>query len=318
VTRFDRAPSFAEDVTQSLPDWIERQLPAGVRRRMLDTGGETMHVMEWGPLDGKVVLLVHGNPTWSFLWRRVVAAIRARPGGDKLRLVAPDLIGLGLSSKPRGDAHTLPHHAEWLGSVIDRVAPGPLVLVAQDWGGPIGLYAMKSRRARLRGIVLGNTAVSPPAPKFKATLFHRLAQMPVVSDMLFKRLGFPLGVLHLSQGDRSSIRGEVARAYRWPLAERADREAPLALARMVPNHPERHPSVAPLRETDALFRDIQVPIRIVWGKRDPVLGRVINHLERMRPDARVERTGAGHFLQEEVPEPLADAVLDIVARASWS
>jgi haloalkane dehalogenase len=319
VPQFDRAaPSFADDVTPPLPDWIERQLPAGVRRRMVDTGGETMHVMEWGPADGKVVLLVHGNPTWSFLWRKVVAAIRARPGGDKLRLVVPDLIGLGLSSKPRGDAHTLPRHAEWLGSVIDRVAPGPLVLAAQDWGGPIGLLAMKARRARLRGLVLGNTGVSPPAPKFKPTLFHRLSQLPVLSDLLFRRFGFPLGVLHLSQGDRSSIRGEVARAYRWPLAARADREAPLALARMVPNHVERHPSVAPLRETDALFRELQVPIQIVWGTRDPVLGRVINHLERLRPDATIVRTGAGHFLQEEVPEPLADAVLDVVGRASWS
>ncbi|HEY5921864.1 MAG TPA: alpha/beta fold hydrolase [Kofleriaceae bacterium] len=319
MAQFDRAPSFAEDVTPALPDWIEAQLPSGVRRRMIDAGGETMHVMEWGPPDGRVVLLLHGNPTWGFLWRKVIAAIRARAGGDKLRLVVPDLVGLGLSSKPRrGDAHTLEHHAAWLGTVVDKVSPGPLVLVAQDWGGPIGMLAMLSRRARLRGIVLGNTAVSPPAAGFKPTLFHRLARLPVVSDVLFKRLGFPLGALHLSQGDRSSIRGEVARAYRWPLAKREDREAPLALARMVPNHVERHPSIAAFRQIDALFREIEVPIRIVWGKRDQVLGRVINHLERLRPDAAIERTGAGHFLQEEVPEPLADAVLDVVARASWT
>ncbi|HEY5945822.1 MAG TPA: alpha/beta fold hydrolase [Kofleriaceae bacterium] len=314
----DADRSFGEPVTPALPEWIAAQLPTGVRRQVVDVGGERMHVMEWGPPDGHTVLLVHGNPTWSFLWRKVVAAIRARPGGDKLRLVAPDLVGLGLSSKPIAETHTLEHHGAWLGELIDKIAPGPLVLVAQDWGGPVGLTAMHTRRDRLRGIVLGNTAVSPPAPKFKSTLFHRLARMPIVSDVLFKRLGFPLGALHLSQGDRSSIRGEVARAYRWPLAKRADREAPLALARMVPNDPERHPSLAMLRECDALYRSIQVPIRVVWGTRDPVLGRVINHVERMRPDATIVRTDAGHFLQEEVPEPLADAVLDVVARASWS
>ncbi len=285
---------------------------------MVAADGERVHVMEWGPADGHTVLLVHGNPTWSFLWRKVVAEIRKRPGGDALRLVAPDLVGLGLSSKPRGEAHNLEQHAAWLGAVIDQVAPGPLVLAAQDWGAAIGLLAMRTRRERLRGLVLGNTAFSPPAPTFKPTLFHRLSQLPVVSDVLFKGLGFPLGVLHMSQGDRSSIRGEVARAYRWPLAKRADRDAPLALARMVPNDVERHPSIAALRESDALFREIQVPIRIVWGSRDPVLGRVINHLERLRPDATVVRTEAGHFLQEEVPEPLADAVLDVVARASWT
>ena len=318
MAEFDRAPSFADDVTPPLPAWIEAQLPTGVRRRMIDARGETMHVMEWGPPDGKTVVLVHGNPTWGFLWRKVVAAIRARPGGDRLRLVVPDLVGLGLSSKPRGEAHTIEHHAAWLGDVIDKVAAGPLVLVAQDWGAPIGMLAMKPRLARLRGLVLGNTAFSPPAPTFKPTLFHRLSQLPVASDVLFKRLGFPLGVLHLSQGDRRSIGGEVAKAYRWPLARREDREAPLALARMVPNDVAKHPSIPALREIDAEFRALAVPIRIVWGTKDPVLGRVVNHLERIRPDATIVRTQAGHFLQEEVPEPLADAVVDVVARAVWS
>jgi haloalkane dehalogenase len=305
-------------VTPSLPDWIEAQLPAGVRRHIVDVDGQHVHVMEWGPADGHTVLLVHGNPTWSFLWRKVVAAIRRSPGGDVLRLVAPDLVGLGLSSRPPAQAHTLANHAAWIGAAIDQLIPGPLVLVAQDWGGPIGLCAMATRRERLRGLVLGNTAVSPPAPGFKATTFHRLSQLPVVSNVLFEWLGFPLGVLHLSQGDRSSIRGDVARAYRWPLAKRAQRAAPLALARMVPDDPEKHPSVPQLRETDALFRSLEAPIRIVWGTRDPVLGRVINHLERLRPDAVIERTGAGHFLQEEVPEELARAVLDVVDRASWT
>ncbi len=305
-------------MTPSLPDWIEAQLPAGVRRQIVDVDGQRVHVMEWGPPDGRPVLMLHGNPTWSFLWRKVVAEIRRRPGGDALRLVAPDLVGLGLSSRPPAEAHTLANHAAWIGAAIDRLIPGPLVLVAQDWGGPIGLCAMATRRERLRGLVLGNTAVSPPAPTFKPTTFHRLAKLPIVSNVLFEWLGFPLGVLHLSQGDRASIRGDVARAYRWPLAKRAERAAPLALARMVPNDPERHPSIPQLRETDALFRSLDAPIRIVWGTRDPVLGRIINHLERIRPDAAIERTGAGHFLQEEVPEELATAVLDVVDRASWT
>jgi haloalkane dehalogenase len=305
-------------VTPPLPDWIEAQLPPGVRRQLVDVDRERMHVMEWGPADGRPVLLLHGNPTWGFLWRKVVAAIRARRGGEALRLVVPDLVGLGLSSRPPGEAHTLANHAAWMGALIDRLVSGPLVLVAQDWGGPIGMCAMATRRDRLRGLVLGNTALSPPAPTFKPTLFHRLSQLPMVSDLLFKQLGFPLGVLHLSQGDRSSIRGDVARAYRWPLARRAERDAPLALARMVPSDALSHPSIAMLRESDALFRSLQAPIRIVWGTRDPVLGRVINHLERLRPDAAIVRTEAGHFLQEEVPEPLAEAVLDVVSRASWS
>lgn len=301
----------------SLPSWIEAQLPTGARHRDVAVGGERMHVAEWGPADGKVVLLVHGNPTWGFLWRKVVAEIRSRPGGDALRLVVPDLIGLGQSSKPHRTAHSIPAHGGWLGAMLDEVAPGPLVLAAQDWGAPISLHALSSRRSRLRGLVIGNTAVSPPREGFKPTLFHRLSQLPIASDVLFRYLGFPLGLLHTSQGDKRSIRGDVARAYRWPLSKRADREAPLALARMVPDS-QTHFSVPALQVTDEMFRSLKVPLTIVWGERDPVLGRVINHLERMRPDAKVVRTQAGHFLQEEVPVPLTDAILDIVARADWS
>jgi cis-3-alkyl-4-acyloxetan-2-one decarboxylase len=137
----------------------------------------------------------------------------------------------------------------------------------------------------------------------------------VVSDLLFRRLGFPLQVLHTTQGDRSSIKGDVARAYRWPFASRAERTAPLALARMVPDNAESHPSIPGLRITHELFATAQVPISIVWGEKDPILGRQVLNLSRMRPDAKVTRTPAGHFLQEEVPEIVADAILDVAARA---
>jgi haloalkane dehalogenase len=303
------------------PDWIEAQLPPGRRDAVVRVGGEHVHVSEWGPPDGPVVVLLHGNPTWSFLWRRVIAELRARPGGDKLRLIAPDLVGLGRSSKPEVAAHSLARHAAWFGGALDQIAPAqPLVLVAQDWGGPISLRALAepARRARLRGLVLGNTAVGPPHAKFRPTLFHRLSQLPIASDLLFRELGFPLGVLHLSQGDRGSIRGDVARAYRWPLAARADRAAPLALARMVPDSVHAHPSIPDLHVAQQLFETARVPVALVWGDRDPILGRVVTHLARLRPDARVTRTKAGHFLQEEVPDALADAIVDVVARADWA
>ena len=131
-----------------------------------------MHAFSYGPDDGHTVVMVHGNPTWSFLWRKVITAVRAR--APALRIIAPDLVGLGLSSKPGMRAHTLANHGAWLGGLLDQLAPGPAVLVAQDWGGPIGLRAYVDRPARLRGIVLGTTAVGPPAEDFKPTLFHRL------------------------------------------------------------------------------------------------------------------------------------------------
>src|SRR5262249_59281753 len=98
-----------------IPEWIGRQLPPSARRRLVDVGGARMHVMEWG--EGRPVLLQHGNPTWGFLYRKVVAAL----AGSRLRLVVPDLVGLGFSDKPEAAAHTLDNHARWLGALVDRL-----------------------------------------------------------------------------------------------------------------------------------------------------------------------------------------------------
>jgi haloalkane dehalogenase len=290
-----------------LPDWLARQLP--FRRSLVDVGdGLRMHVMEQG--SGRPVLMLHGNPSWGYLWRKVARALVDAP----LRLIMPDLIGLGLSDKPRDPAaHTLENHARWLGALIDQLALDPLVLVIQDWGGPVGLRALADRPQLLAGLVLGNTAIAPPRPGFRPTAFHRFSQLPLVSDLVFRLGGFPQNVMAFTQGDRSSIRGEVARAYRWPLRHIRDRVAPLALARMVPDSLQ-HPSVPALARCLQLVDSFTGPAAIVWGDRDPVLGRVRTFIERHLPNAPVTRTNAGHFLQEEVPDELAAAVRHVTGR----
>jgi pimeloyl-ACP methyl ester carboxylesterase len=300
------------DGLPALPPWIEGMFPPGGRRRMVDVGGPRMHVFEWGA--GLPVVLLHGNPSWSFLWRKVVAAVLSQ--GQKLRLIVPDLVGLGLSDKPRDPAmHTLEHHGAWMGALLDELAPHELVFVGQDWGGPIGLLALAERIERLRGLVLLNTVVGPPRPDFKPTAFHRFARLPLVSDAVFRLGGFPQNAMTLSQGNKLSIVGRVARAYRWPLRHLRDRAAPLAMARMVPDSQD-HPSIEPLRRCQTVIEDFRGPTGIVWGDRDPVLGRVIGHLQRLLPRASVTRTRAGHFLQEEVPGEIAAAVCEVAARAT--
>jgi haloalkane dehalogenase len=289
-----------------LPDWLERQLP--FRRSLVDVGGVQMHVMEQGA--GLPVVMLHGNPSWGYLWRKVARAL----DGEPLRLVIPDLVGLGLSDKPRDPSvHTLEQHARWLGALVDALGLERFILVAQDWGGPIGLRALADEPTRAVGLVLGNTVIGPPRPGFRPTAFHRLARLPLVSDALF-RLGFAERVMALAQGDRHSIAGEVARAYRWPLRHVADRVAPLALARMVPDGPA-HPSIAPLERCLAFVDGFGGPVAVVWGDRDPVLGSVRRFIERRLPQATVTRTAAGHFLQEEVPGDLAAAVRAVAGAA---
>lgn len=294
-----------------LPDWLARIVPferslvrvASPRAGAGHVGGDVkVHVMESGR--GRPVLLVHGNPAWGFLWRKVVTALSDEP----LRLVMPDLVGLGLSDKPRDPGwHTLENHAAVLGAVIDALDLDGFVLAAQDWGGPIALRALADRPGRLAGLLLANTVVGPPRPDFRPKAFHRLARLPIVSDLLFRGLGFPQNVLSRVQGDRSSISGEIARAYRWPLRHIADRVAPLALARMVPDS-LRHPSVPALSRAQDVVTAWRGPTELVWGVRDPILGRVHAHVARLLPQARVTLTQAGHFVQEEVPTELASAI----------
>jgi cis-3-alkyl-4-acyloxetan-2-one decarboxylase len=289
----------------ALPPWLARMLP--FERYLVDVGEHRVHVMETGA--GRPVLMLHGNPTWGFLYRKVASEL----AGEPLRLVMPDLVGLGLSDKPRSlAAHTLENHGRWMAALIERLDLRDLVFVGQDWGGPIGLRAL-AETGRMAGLVVMNTVVGPPRPGFRPTAFHRFANAPVVSDVAFRLLGAPQIALHTAQGDRSSIRGDVARAYRWPLRRVADRAAPLALARMVPAALD-HPSVASLRVCQDLVERFEGPSAIVWGDRDPVLGRVRSWIEKLLPRAEVTRTEAGHFLQEEVPGPIAAAIRGVVKK----
>lgn len=298
------------DAPPPLPDWLTPMLPFGRRAYALERGqdaGKVLHLVDHG--QGRPVLMLHGNPTWSFLWRHVIERL---PG---LRCVAPDLLGFGLSSKlPRTRDHQVTRHLDALEELLVALDLRDAVFVGQDWGGPLVVGLAARQPQRVAGLVLGNTSVLVPA-RPRGTLFHRFARAPLVSQLAFRVLGFPLRSLHWSQGDRASIRGQVARAYRWPLSRVRDRAGPLGLARMVPSSPD-HPSVSALQPGAAWVQAFEGPVHLVWGEKDPILGRALDKHVRALPRATVTRTQAGHFLQEEVPDLLAAAVMDVEARAA--
>ncbi|MEA2601824.1 MAG: cis-3-alkyl-4-acyloxetan-2-one decarboxylase [Acidobacteriota bacterium] len=293
-----------------LPGFLAPLLPFRRAVHILQSGpdaGRRIHLIDEGDPAGRPVLMLHGNPTWSFLWRQVIALL---PG---FRCVAPDLLGLGLSDRlPRIADHTVDRHGAAMAEVVEALDLRGVILVGQDWGGPIAAQVGARMPERIAGLVLANTAVTLPTHP-KGTLFHRFARVPGVSDLVFRGLGFPQNVLGAIQGDKRSIRGAVSRAYRWPLRTWRDRVAPLALARMVPDGPD-HPSMPALRRGEEWVVSFRGPAALVWGMRDPILGKALRHLERALPDAPVTRTAAGHFLQEEVPSELAGAVADAAQR----
>lgn len=295
-----------------LPPSLAAALPFTRRAYALERGvdgGKTVHFIDHGPADASArpVLLVHGNPMWSFLWRKVIERL---PG---FRCVAPDLLGFGLSSKlPRTSDHQVERHLDALEELMVALDLRDVVLVGQDWGGPMVAGLGARQPARVTGLVIGNTAILVPE-RPRGTWFHRFARAPVVSQVAFKLLGFPLGSLASVQGDKRSIRGAVARAYRFPLSRVRDRAGPLGLARMVPSSLD-HPSVPALRKGEAWARAFTGPMHFVWGERDPILGRALKRHAEAFPQATVTRTQAGHFLQEEVPELLAAAIEDVASR----
>jgi len=287
----------------ALPDWIERLLVPGTRRSLLQIPGQLIHVMETGPADGPVVLCVHGNPTWGFLYRKVAAELE----GSGYRVVMPDLVGFGFSSKPASlGEHTLRNHVDWMGAIVDALDLRDVVVVVQDWGGAIGVGAFLDRPDRLAGVVALNTVLGPPREGFRPTLFHRVAHS-AFGDVLFRTIGFPQANLAIAQGDRRSIAGDVRRAYSWPLRGRKRNIAPLATARMVPDSLD-HPSVPLLREIQAFVEAFDGPAGIVWGDKDPVLGKLKRRISRWLPQAEVTSTNGGHFLQEEVPAEIAASI----------
>ncbi|MDQ3034476.1 MAG: alpha/beta fold hydrolase [Myxococcota bacterium] len=288
-----------------LPRWLDNELP--FRRRVARVDGRRIHFVDEGA--GTPVLLMHGNPTWCFLWRKVIARLREHEG---LRLIAPDLLGLGLSDKlPNPADHRLDVHARAIARLTEVLELEDAIVVAQDWGGPIGVGAAMLRseggKPFLRGLVLGNTAVLEPKRPLRTTSFHRFSHLPIASDLAFRGLLFPVPVMHRVQGDRRSIGSREKAAYAWPLRRLGDRAAPLGLARMVPDR-EEHPSVPFLDRLGGFVRAYRGPAALVWGERDPILGRALARHREALPQATVEITSAGHFLQEEVPDELARAV----------
>lgn len=293
---------------QPLPQWLSEQLP--FERRLFTDGDYTVHFIDHG--DGPPVLLQHGNPTWCYLWRKVIRILVR----SKVRVIAPDLIGLGLSSKPRNPRiHSLDFHAGMISSLVEALDLDDLTVVGQDWGGPVvGVTAARNRQ-RIRAAVFANTAIRVPQRRPRRTPFHRFSHLPLVSDLAFRIFNFPIPLLGLVQGDRASIGRAERRAYAWPLRRIEDRVAPLALARLVPSSLDS-PTIGTLREIEDWARVFGGPVRIVWGMRDPILKRAVWGIRKLFPDAEVVETEAGHFLQEEVPEELADAILSVASPSS--
>ena len=269
----------------------------------LEIDGQRMHYLDEG--EGPVLLLVHGNPTWSFYWRELVTALRGR-----YRVVVPDHVGCGLSDKPTEAQYPyrLARRVDDLGRLIERLELDRITLVAHDWGGAIGMGAAVARPERFARFVLMNTAA------------FRSRRIPLRIAVCRTPLLGRLGVQGLNLFARAALRMAVCRRERMTAPVRAGLLAPYdswrnrtAIYRFVADIPlrPRHPSYDKLAEIEAglaQFRDR--PVCLIWGMRDWCFTpHFLDRFLELFPGATVHRLAeAGHYVVEDAHEEIVPRV----------
>ncbi|WP_022922444.1 alpha/beta fold hydrolase [Ornithinimicrobium pekingense] len=263
------------------------------------------HLLDTGPLlqeRGEEVvgtlLCVHGNPTWSYLWRRVLA--QAPPGW---RVVAVDQLGMGWSERT-AEPRTLAQRVDDLDHLTDALGltgAGPLAVLAHDWGGPVSLGWALRHTSDLAGVVLTNTAVHQPA-EFAPPAVIRLARAPWLLAQVCRRT--PAFVRATTALSVPPLPAPVREAFAAPYRTPGRRAAVADFVADIPFEAD-HPSRATLDAVaDGLSALADVPALLVWGPRDPVFGqRYLDDLATRLPHADVQRyAGASHLVLEDRPE----------------
>jgi haloalkane dehalogenase len=265
----------------------------------LDVEGQRMHYVDEG--SGDPVLLVHGEPTWSYLWRKIIPAL---PG----RKVAPDLIGFGKSDKPADVGwYSYDRHVASIERLVSALGLERITLVVHDWGGPIGLRFAVEHPDLVDRLVITDTGVGGGRPPSELWLRFREVVRTVGEELDIGRL--------VEAGTAQGLSDEVRAAYDAPFAN-ASKAGALAFPELVPTEPD-HPNTAPMNAVRDALRDWRKPALVVWGAEDSVLRPGIAHrIVELIPGAEgpVLLEGASHFLQEDRPRELAAAVCDFIDR----
>ena len=289
-----------------------------------DSGDGRMHYVDEGSRDGRPVVLVHGNPTWGYLYRNFIPPL-VEAGH---RAIVPDHLGFGRSDKPADpELYRVPRHAQRLEALLESLDLNGATVVPQDWGGPIGLHWATRHPERVDGLFILNTFAhgfrpeALPAGKDKVPLPLplRLFRAPLVGEVLVKGLDafkrgflFGQGVVH-----RERLTPTVKRAYRDVHEGWSERTAILVFPREIPVT-GAGPVVAMNAETERLMNEHfrSKPVHIMWAMRDPAF--LPAYLDTLWldtfPDAGVTKLeDAGHYLQEDAHEVIVPELVRFVS-----
>ena len=290
----------------ALPDF-----PYEPRYAEVDDGdGGTLRIgyVEAGPADGETVLLLHGEPSWSFLYRRMIPVL----AGAGLRVVAPDLIGFGRSDKPieQGD-YSYARHAEWLRQgLFDRLDLRDVTLVCQDWGGLLGLRLVGEHPDRFARVVAANTGL-PTGDQPMSEAFLAWQRFATTAER------FDVGRI-VQNATVGELPPDVVAAYDAPFPDDRFKAGARSFPALVPTRPDDPASAANRAAWEGLTR-FDKPFLTAFSDGDPITGGGDRVFHKLVPGAKglphTTLAGGGHFLQEDVGPELARVVLDLV-RAS--
>ena len=267
--------------------------------RWFESSSGRMHYIDEG--EGSAILLCHGNPTWSFLYRHIVRGLR-----DRFRCIAVDYLGFGLSDRPEGYGYTTEEHARAVGELVDHLGLEEFILMGQDWGGPIGTAVAVEGSDRIAGLVLGNTWFWP-SDMLSFRIFSRVMSSGPIQRRILERNLFVERVMPSAMSRK--LTPEEMDHYRKvqpnPQARRGVATMPREILAARPLL-ERLAREVPERLGDK-------PVLLVWGMKD-IAFRPKTHLPRMResfPNHVIrELPQAKHFIQEDAPDDIAEAIIE--------
>ena len=272
----------------------------------VEVDGLRIHYVDEGPGDAEPVLMMHGEPSWSYLYRKMIPVITAAG----YRAIAPDLVGFGRSDKPaRREDYTYQRHVDWMRGFLEALDLKGITLVGQDWGGLIGLRLAAEHEERFARIVAANTGL-PTGDITMGEAFLRW-QRYSQSVPVFHAGGIVKG------GCVSELSAEVIAAYDAPFPDDSYKAGARQFPLLVPTTPD-DPAAVPNRKAWEVLSRWEKPFLTAFSDSDPVTRGADRLFRQVIPGAKDQPhttiVGAGHFLQEDKGEELAQVVVDFIGR----
>jgi haloalkane dehalogenase len=274
--------------------------------RYNEVGGYRMHYLDEGPSDGQPILLLHGEPTWCYLYRKMIPVLAAAG----YRCIAPDLIGFGRSDKPTDRAlHTYKFHVDEVAALVQALDLKHCTLFGQDWGGLIGLRVVTENEPRFARIVLSNTAL----PTGEEQITPAFLVWKRMSQQMIDAGDIPTGSLVATSLKLPSVK----QAYDAPFPDKRFKAGPLILPQRVPVSPD-DPAKEANKKAWQVLRQWRKPLLTAFGDADPITGGAEKKFQQEVPGAKDQPhatiAGGSHFIQETHGEELARVMIAFIAK----